>query len=103
MESARGAGRQRTMSRMRWPMGTLRSSWRRIWTRSRCVGCRAKFRRIFWRGFRHHFGKCYESSLQVGRYGEVTLEGASAVCDADSRAEEEGVATVEGDGRLDEN
>jgi hypothetical protein len=50
-----------------------------------------------------HFGKCHESSLRVGRHDEAALEGASAVCGADPRAEDEGAAVVEGDNWLDED
>jgi hypothetical protein len=50
---------------------------------------------------RDYFGKCHEASLRVGRHGEVTLEGASAISGADPGAEDEGDAAVEGDGWLD--
>jgi hypothetical protein len=50
---------------------------------------------------RDYFGKCHEAGLRVGRHGEVTLEGPSAVSSADPSAEDEGVAAVEGDGWLD--
>jgi hypothetical protein len=42
-----------------------------------------------------------EAGLRVGRHGEAALEGSRAVSSADPRAENEGVATVEGDGWLD--
>jgi hypothetical protein len=50
---------------------------------------------------RDYFGKRHEASLKVGRHGEVALEGPSAVSSADPGTEDEGVAAVEGDGRLD--
>jgi hypothetical protein len=50
---------------------------------------------------RDYFGKRHEPSLRVGRHGEAALEGPSAVSSANPRAEDEGVATVEGDGWLD--
>jgi hypothetical protein len=43
---------------------------------------------------------CHEASLRVGRHGEAALERACAVCSADSGAEHEGVAAIEGDGWL---
>jgi hypothetical protein len=46
------------------------------------------------------FWKRHEASLRVGRHGEAALERARAVCSADPSAEHEGVAAVEGDGRL---
>jgi hypothetical protein len=46
------------------------------------------------------FWKRHEASLRVGRHGEVALERAHAVCSADPGAEHEGVAAVEGDGRI---
>jgi hypothetical protein len=52
---------------------------------------------------RDYFGKCHEPSLRVGRHGEAALEGSSAVSGADPGAEDEGVATLEGDGWLDED
>jgi hypothetical protein len=52
---------------------------------------------------RDYFGKRDEPSLWVGRHGEATLEGSSAVSNADPGAEDEGVAAVEGDGWLDED
>jgi hypothetical protein len=54
-------------------------------------------------GAHDHFGKCHESSLRVGRHGEAALEGASVVCGANPGAEDEGVATVESGGWLDED
>jgi hypothetical protein len=50
-----------------------------------------------------YFGKRHESCLRVGRHGEAALEGSGAVSSADPRAEDEGVATVEGDSWLDED
>jgi hypothetical protein len=50
---------------------------------------------------RDYFGTRHEASLKVGRHGEVALEGPSAVSSADPGTEDEGVAAVEGDGRLD--
>jgi hypothetical protein len=50
-----------------------------------------------------YFGKRHEPNLQVGRHGEAALEGSSAVSGADPGAEDEGVATLEGDGWLDED
>jgi hypothetical protein len=61
------------------------------------------FAEFFSEGARDHFRKCHESSLRVGRHGEAVLEGASAVCGADSGAEDEGVAVFEDDGWLDED
>jgi hypothetical protein len=52
---------------------------------------------------RDDFGKRHEPGLQVGRHGEVALEGSSAVSSADLGAEDEGVTAVEGDGWLDED
>jgi hypothetical protein len=50
-----------------------------------------------------YFGKRREPSLRVGRHGEAALEGSGAVSSADSGAEDEGVAAVEGDSWLDED
>jgi hypothetical protein len=50
---------------------------------------------------RDYFGKFHQAGLRVGRHGEAALEGPSAVSSADSGAEDEGVAAVEGDGWLD--
>jgi hypothetical protein len=50
---------------------------------------------------RDYFGKCHEAGLRVGRHGEAALEGPSAVSSVDPGTEDEGVAAVEGDGRLD--
>jgi hypothetical protein len=52
---------------------------------------------------RDYFGKRDEAGLRVGRHGEATLEGPSAASSADPGAEDEGVAVVEGDGRLDDD
>jgi hypothetical protein len=52
---------------------------------------------------RDYFGKHHEPSLRVGRHGEATLEGFSAVSSADPGAEDKGVAAVESDGWLDED
>jgi hypothetical protein len=46
------------------------------------------------------FWKRHEAGLRVGQHGEAALERARAVCSADSGAEYEGVAAVEGDGWL---
>jgi hypothetical protein len=48
-----------------------------------------------------YFRKSHEASLQVGRHGEVALEGSGAVSSADPGTEDEGVVAVEGDGWLD--
>jgi hypothetical protein len=48
-----------------------------------------------------YFGKHHEAGLRVGRHGEAVLERPSAVSSVDPGAEDEGVATVEGDGWLD--
>jgi hypothetical protein len=50
-----------------------------------------------------YFGKRHEPSLRVGRHGEAALEGSSAISGADPGAEDEGVAALEGDGRLHED
>jgi hypothetical protein len=50
---------------------------------------------------RDYFGKRHKADLRVGRRGEASLEGSSAVSSADPGTEDEGVAAVEGDGRLD--
>jgi hypothetical protein len=50
-----------------------------------------------------YFGKCHEASLRVGWHGEAALERPSAISGADPRAEDEGVAALEGDGWLDED
>jgi hypothetical protein len=47
-----------------------------------------------------NFKKRHEAGLQVGRHGEAALERSCAVSSADPSAENEGVAAVEGDGRL---
>jgi hypothetical protein len=52
---------------------------------------------------RDYSGKRHEPSLRVGRHGEAALEGSGTVSSADSGAEDEGVAAVEGDGWLDED
>jgi hypothetical protein len=52
---------------------------------------------------RDYFGKRHEPSLRVGRHGEAALEGSSTVSGADPGTEDEGVATLEGDGWLDED
>jgi hypothetical protein len=46
------------------------------------------------------FRERHEAGLQVGRHGEAALEGSRAVSSADPSAENEGVATVEGDSWL---
>jgi hypothetical protein len=50
---------------------------------------------------RDYFGKCHEANLWVGRHGEAAFEGSGAVSSADPGTEDEGVASVEGDGWLD--
>jgi hypothetical protein len=52
---------------------------------------------------RDYFGKRHEASLRVGRHGEAALEGSGAVSSADPGAEDECVATVEGNSWLDED
>jgi hypothetical protein len=47
-----------------------------------------------------NFRERHEASLRVGRHGEAVLEGSCAVSSANPSAENEGVAAVEGDGRL---
>jgi hypothetical protein len=47
-----------------------------------------------------NFWKRHEASLRVGRHGEAALEGPRTVCSADPSVEDEGVATVEGNGWL---
>jgi hypothetical protein len=47
-----------------------------------------------------NFRKRHEAGLRVGRHGEAALEGSRAVSSAHPSAENEGVAVVEGDGRL---
>jgi hypothetical protein len=48
-----------------------------------------------------YFRKRHEAGLRVGRHGEAALERSSAVSSVDLGAEDEGVATVEGDSWLD--
>jgi hypothetical protein len=72
-------------------------------TRSRRVGCGAKFRRFFGEHAHDDFRKRHESSLWVRRHGEVALERASAVSSANPEAEDEGVAAVKSDGWLDDD
>jgi hypothetical protein len=50
-----------------------------------------------------YFGKRHEPSLRVGWHGEAALEGSGAVSSADPRAEDKGVAAVEGDSWLDQD
>jgi hypothetical protein len=50
---------------------------------------------------RDYFEKRHEAGLRVGWYGEAALERSSTVSSADPGAEDEGVATVEGNGWLD--
>jgi hypothetical protein len=50
-----------------------------------------------------YFGKHHEPGLRVRRHGEAALEGSGAVSSADLGAEDEGVATVEGDSWLEED
>jgi hypothetical protein len=52
---------------------------------------------------RDYVGKCHEPGLRVGHHGEAALEGSGAVRSANPRAEDEGVAAVEGNGWLDED
>jgi hypothetical protein len=47
-----------------------------------------------------NFRKRHEAGLRVGRHDEAALEGSRAVSSADASTENEGVAAVEGDGRL---
>jgi hypothetical protein len=47
-----------------------------------------------------NFRKRHEAGLRVGRHGEVALEGSRTIGSADPCTENEGVAAVEGDGRL---
>jgi hypothetical protein len=51
----------------------------------------------------NNFGERHKPGLQFGQHGEAALEGSSAVSSADLGAEDEGVATVEGDSWLDED
>jgi hypothetical protein len=50
---------------------------------------------------RDYFAKRHEAGLRVGWHGEAALEGSSAVSSTDPGAEDEGVASVAGDGWLD--
>jgi predicted nucleic acid-binding protein len=52
---------------------------------------------------RDYFRKRHEPGLRVGWHGEVALERSGAVGSADPRAEDEGVAAVEGDSWFDED
>jgi hypothetical protein len=47
-----------------------------------------------------NFRECHEAGLRVWRHGEAALEGSRAVSSADPSTQNEGVAAVEGDGRL---
>jgi hypothetical protein len=47
-----------------------------------------------------NFRERHEAGLRVGRHGEAALEGSRAVVSAHPSAENEGVATIEGDGWL---
>jgi hypothetical protein len=47
-----------------------------------------------------NFWKRHEAGLRVGWHDEAALEGSRAVSSANPGAEDEGVATVEGDGWL---
>jgi hypothetical protein len=47
-----------------------------------------------------NFGRRHEAGLWVGLHGEAVVEGSHAVSSANPSAENEGVAAVEGDGRL---
>jgi hypothetical protein len=44
-----------------------------------------------------NFWKRHEAGLRFGRHGEAALEGSRTVSSADPGAEDEGVASVEGD------
>jgi hypothetical protein len=52
---------------------------------------------------RDYFRKRHESSLRVRRHGEVALERANAVSDANPGAKDEGVTAVESDGWPDDD
>jgi hypothetical protein len=52
---------------------------------------------------RDNFGERHHPSVRVGQHGEAALQGSGAVGSADLGAEDEGVATVEGDSWLDED
>jgi hypothetical protein len=52
---------------------------------------------------RDYFGKCHKPGLRVGRHREAVLERSGAIRSANPKAEDEGVAAVEGDGWLDED
>jgi hypothetical protein len=47
-----------------------------------------------------NFRKRHEAGFRIGRHGEAALEGSRAIRSADPSAENEGVAAIEGDGRL---
>jgi hypothetical protein len=47
-----------------------------------------------------NFGEHHEAGLRVGWHGEAALEGSRAVSNADPSFENEGVAAIDGDGRL---
>jgi hypothetical protein len=47
-----------------------------------------------------NFRERHKAGLRVGRHGEAALEGSRAVSSADPSTENEGVAAVEGDSRL---
>jgi hypothetical protein len=49
---------------------------------------------------RDHFGKRHEPSAWVESHSEAALERPSAVCGANPRPKDEGVAAVESDGLL---
>jgi hypothetical protein len=61
------------------------------------------FAEVFGEIVRDYFGKRHEPSLRVGWHGEAALEGSGAVSSADPGAKDKGVASVEGDGWLDED
>jgi hypothetical protein len=61
------------------------------------------FAKFFGEHASDNFRERHEPSLQVRRQGEVVLERASAVIDADLGAEDEGVAAVESGGWLDDD
>jgi hypothetical protein len=50
-----------------------------------------------------NFGKRHKACPRIGLHDQAALEGARAISSADPGAEDEGVATVEGDGWLDAN
>jgi hypothetical protein len=61
------------------------------------------FAKFFGERARDDFREHHEPSIKVWRHGEVALEGANAVSDADPGAEDESVAAVESSGWLDDD